>query len=422
MANKRIVALLLGSAAAALAGAAIAQTPPTTPATTPVAFAPPEKKPDATPPAASSNPPASNATAPILESETSDTSTLTPPTPHRLYIGSRGGGYAIVNGDTAKIDGTVNGSNFAVLAVPPGAGSFYVAETLWSKGNRGERQDMISVYDGKTLALTSEIKLPGRLIAGGRPPFFTLNASGTMGYVYNMEPAPSIITVDLKKKAVKSTTEIPGCGLVYPYGEASFASLCADGSLASATLDAKGKAAIAHTPVFFDVEKDPIFEESLVDPKTGEGFFITYTGTVYPTKLGAGTPQILPAWTLPGAAGMAPATTAPQHKAWRAGGRHPFAYHAASGRLFALMHEGHHWSQKESGTEVWVIDTKTQKVLSRFALPTSGYVVAVSEDANPQLYVVSESGWLWVMDPVTGKILRSLNDVGRPSLLLAQGF
>jgi len=420
MAKKRIMAFLLGSATATLAGAALAQT--ASPPTTPVAFAPPEKKPDATPPAASSNPPASSATAPILESETSDTSTLAPPTAHRLYVGSRMGGYAIVNGDTAKIVGTVNGSNFAVLAVPPGAPNFYVAETLWSKGNRGDRQDMISVYDGKTLALTSEIKLPGRLIAGGRSPFFTLNASGTTGYVYNMEPAPSVITVDLQKKAVKSTVEIPGCGLVYPYGEASFASLCADGSLATASLDAKGKATIGHTPVFFDVEKDPIFEESLVDAKTGDAFFISYTGVVHPMKLSGTTAQALPTWTLPGAAGLAPATTEPQHQTWRAGGRHPFAYHAPSGRLFALMHDGHHWSQKEAGTEVWVIDTKSQKVLSRFALPTNGYTVAVSGDADPQLYVISESGWLWVMDPTTGKILRSLNDIGRPSLTLVQGF
>jgi len=221
---------------------------------------------------------------------------------------------------------------------------------------------------------------------------------------------------------VKSTIEIPGCGLVYPYGDAGFASLCADGSLTNVAVDAKGKGTASHTPVFFDVEKDPIFEESLVDKKTGEAFFITYTGVVHQTTLAAGVPQFQTAWTLPGAAGLAPAGTAPQAKSWRPGGRHPFAYHAASGTLFTLMHEGHHWTQKESGTEVWAIDVKSQKVKARFELPTSGYVIGVSEDASPQLYVVSEKGWLWVMDPVTGKIIRNLDGLGRPSLTMVQAF
>ncbi len=374
------------------------------------------------PPAAATPAPAPGTPAPpLLESETSDIATLPPATAHRVFLATRNGGVTIINGDTAKVEGTVNATGAAGFAVAPDNGTFYVSETIWTKGNRGIRQDMVSVYDGSSLLLKNEIKLPGRLIASGRIPFFSLNASGTRGYVYNLEPATSTIVVDLKGGKVISSVETPGCGLVYPYRDEGFASLCADGSLASVKLDARGKGAITHTAAFFDAEKDPVFEESIVDRAAGKALFITYTGMVHPATLGA-TAVIGEPWSLQRAAGLAAATTMPQQKTWRPGGRRPFAYHPASGRLFVLMHEGKHWTQKASGTEVWVLDANTKELLNRYELPTAGYTIAVSQDAAPQLYVVSEEGWFWRLDPVTGKIQKSLDKLGRPGLMAMTGF
>jgi methylamine dehydrogenase heavy chain len=50
--------------------------------------------------------------------------------------------------------------------------ALYVAETYWSKGFRGERSDMVTVYNPKTLEITDEIPLPeGRrdVFDGARP-------------------------------------------------------------------------------------------------------------------------------------------------------------------------------------------------------------------------------------------------------------
>ncbi|MET0270955.1 MAG: amine dehydrogenase large subunit [Sphingomonas sp.] len=414
----RRIATSLATLALALSGHAFAQALPPAGAGgfKPAAAAPPPAKPPApaiTDPAAP--PPA------LLESETSDIATLPPASAHRVFLAARGGGVTIINGDTAKIEGTVNAIGAAGFAVAPDNRAFYVSESIWTKGNRGTRQDMVSVYDGTSLLLTNEIKLPGRLIASGRIPFFSLNASGTRGFVYNMEPAASAIVVDLPGGKVLSTVETPGCGLVYPFRDEGFAALCADGSLASVKLDAKGRGAITHSPVFFDAEKDPVFEESIVDRANGKALFITYTGMVHPATLGA-TSTVGEAWSLQRAAGLAAATTAPQQKTWRPGGRRPFAWHVASGRLFALMHEGKHWSQKAAGTEVWVIDTNTRTLLTRYELPTNGYTIQVSQDVDPQLYVVSEDGWFWRLDPVTGKIQKALDGLGRPGLMAMTGF
>lgn len=369
---------------------------------------------DTPPPAPASPPP------PILEAETSGTLTLGPAGAHRLYIAA-GEGFTIIDGDTAKVEGTIHGGRAGVLAVAPDNGHYYVSESYWSRDNRGERVDLVSVYDSASLKLVNEIKLPGRLIASGRMPFFSISASGTRGYVFNLEPATSVQVVDLEKKKFLSTIEVPGCGLIFPYRDEGFASLCADGSLATVTVDAKAKGTIRQSQPFFEAETDPVFEESLVDRKTGQAWFITYNGLVHPVKLG-GEPVFGEPWSLQAAAGLSPATTEPQHKTWRPGGRRPFAIHMASGTLFALMHEGKPWTQKAEGTELWAIDVATRQVKGRFRVPTAGRVVGVSQDEKPLLYVAGEGDWLWVMDPENGRIVRQMSEIRRPGMIQVTGF
>lgn len=357
---------------------------------------------------------------PILEAETSGVMTLSPAGPHRIYLAS-GNVHKIVNGDTAKMEGSIHGTWPTVLAVAPDNSRFYVSETYWAHGNRGKRDDMVSVYDGTTLKLLNEIALPGRLIIDGRAPYFGISASGKRGYVFNVEPASSVQVVDLQKNKFLGNIEIPGCGLIYPVRDEGFASLCADGSLATVAVNAAGKGTIKQSAPFFNAETDPVFEESIVDKTTGEGFFITYTGMVHPVTLG-GEPSFGKPWSIQSVAGLSPATPDVTLKTWRPGGRHPFAYHRASKTLYVLMHEGKHWSQKVEGTEVWAIDTVGQRLKGRFKIPTAGRVVGVSQDAAPQLYVAGEGDWLWIMDPANGKILRQMDEIEQVGMIQVTGF
>ena len=79
----------------------------------------------------------------------------------------------------------------------------------------------MSVYDAKTLNLVKEIPLPGRALVL-KMQNFDISASGGRAYVYIMLPAASVIWVDLKKQVVGGTVEIPGCALVFPWGEQGF--------------------------------------------------------------------------------------------------------------------------------------------------------------------------------------------------------
>jgi hypothetical protein len=52
-----------------------------------------------------------------------------------------------------------------------------------------------------------------------------------------------------------------------------------------------------------------------------------------------------------------------------------------------------------------------RKVLARLDLPQAAVSLAVSQDAEPQLYAISKSGTVWVLDSNSGKVLHSLADL-----------
>jgi methylamine dehydrogenase heavy chain len=356
---------------------------------------------------------------PDLASEVSDVATLPPNQPHRFFTGGfREHSFVIFDADTGKMEGSIPAGYVSNLAIAPDNSRFYVSETYWTHGARGTRQDLVSIYDAKTLNLLKEISLPGRALVE-KMQNFDINASGSRAYVYVMMPVASVVWVDLKAQAVGGTVEIPGCALVFPWGNDGFSSLCGDGSLASVTIPASGPAKVTHTKSFFDANSDPIFENSFVDRATGKAIFISYTGLVYPAQLGADT-KVSEPWSIQKAAGYAPAGTGVQELAWRPGGDQVAAYHKASGKLFVLMHPGNYWTHKHGGTEIWVLDTKAHTLLLRIPLrpvPSSGLgwdpvpyytSIGVSQDAKPLLYLLNPEGNDVVLDGTTGAELRKI--------------
>jgi methylamine dehydrogenase heavy chain len=377
------------------------------------------------------------AASPILakgavEPDQSDVATLKPNGPHRFFTsGFRDQSFGIFDADSGKMEGSIPAGYVPNLAIAPDNSRFLVSETYWTHGSRGQRQDLVSIWDAKTLTLVKEITLPGRSLVGGKIHNFQVSADGSKAYVYIMLPTSSVVWLDLKKQAVGGTVEVPGCALIFPWGVAGFASLCGDGSLAMVNLGGSGQAVVNHSKPFFDATNDPIYENSFIDPNTGKALFLSYTGLVYPAKLGPDAVIEKP-WSIQQAAGFAPAGTGVQELAWRPGGGQPAAYHKSSGRLFVLMHMGTYWTHKQGGTEVWVLDTNTRKLLKRIPLqpiPTSGLAgdrppyygtIGVSQDSEkPLIYLVhNEGGGVVVMDAGTGEILRKVEFAGGESVLV----
>jgi methylamine dehydrogenase heavy chain len=367
--------------------------------------------------------PAGDAAPPVLQSETAGTTPFPGLTAHELAYSAMDSvgaapGIRIINGDTARLVGTVYSSQYENFAWAPDHRTLYVSETYWTMGNRGTREDVLSIYGGPTLRNEGEITLPGRLISDPKTNTFALSGDGHYAYDYSFQPAPSVSVVDLKQRKLLASVEIPGCGLVYPFGERGFASLCADGSLAVIDADAQGKYSVHRSKRFFDIMDDPVMDESIGDARSGLAFFITNNGWIHPVHLGD-QPRFDKAWSIEQAAGLSPATSKVGSITWRPGGQAFAAYQRSTGRLYVLMHEGHPWSGEQAGTEIWVLDSQQHRLLQRWEVPESASLVAITPDAHPLLFALS-GGWLWVMNPDSGAVLRAMQIV-QPALVKVRG-
>lgn len=353
---------------------------------------------------------------PVAEEHT--TATLPPAGPHRVYIHdtvfphAKDGHVWIVDGDTRGILGQLPIANWGNFAISPDHKTLYVAETHWHHGNRGQRDDIVTVYDASTLEVTKEITLKeGRFMVVDKKQNLDTSPDGKFIYVYNLDPSSSVEIVDAAKGEHVGTVEIPGCALIFPHAENRFSSLCADGSLATVTHDANGAGTVEHSEPFHDAENDPLFEHSAFDPAAGTAYFISYTGKVYPVKFGT-KPEFGESWSLQAAAGVEEATTSPQQTAWRPGGWQMTALQRKQGQLYVLMHEGKFWTHKNSGTEVWIVDAAQKKVVNRLKLEEPTQSIAVSQDDSVQLYVLSETFNFQVYDPKSGKVVGQIEKLG----------
>jgi methylamine dehydrogenase heavy chain len=360
-------------------------------------------------PALADEPAATSTTVP--EAEEATTASMTAAEPHWAFIrGSYGmNGTRVFDGDTGKMKGLVDTSARSDLAIDPNGKYYYVAESLWTEGDRGDRHDMVTIYDSLTLARLGKIIMPGRLIVGNRKQNFIVSNDGKLGYIYNMQPSSSVNVVDLVKRKFVKTIELPGCASLFPTTD-GFSALCSDGSLATVTV-AGAKSTVKHSATFFSASEDPIFDNGVVDRAKSEAVFLTYTGLVYSVKLG-GEPQIGAPWSIQQAAGLRKGDTAPLDVNWFPGGRQPMALHRPSGHLYVLMHVGEYWTQKEEGTEVWVFDMATHKLLGRHALPEAAANIEVTQDEKQLVFVNEAKGKTWVLDGATFEEKRNIEHAG----------
>ncbi len=361
--------------------------------------------------------PADTTAAP--EPETSDVVTMEPPKPNWFFVD--GGwdmpGTSIFDGDSGKMVGMVETRRLADMAIDPAGKYYYVAETIWSKGDRGTRQDMVSVYDTRELKLVTEITIPDRILIGSRKNNFIISDDGKTGFVYNLSPASSVNIVDLVKRKFVANVEVPGCASMMPNPGVGFSALCADGSLATVKLTGS-KADITHSAPFFSATDDPIFDNFTYDRKKKETTFLSYTGQIWTAKLGPA-PIISAPFSIQAAAGIRPGETKPLELNWYPGGRQPMALHRATGHLFVLMHMGEYWSHKASGTEVWEVDLTTQKVVKRRPLEEPMNNIEVTQSDKPLLIMDGEKGTALVIDLATWEEKHKIEKAGGSTITVA---
>lgn len=348
----------------------------------------------------------------VPEAEEPGVMTLEPPKASWFYV--RGGwgsaGSSIFDAGTGKMVGMVNTSRDSDMAIDPAGKFYYVAETMWSKVNRGTRQDLVSVYDSKTLKLISEIPTPGRLIVGGFTTNFVLTDDGKTAYDYNFDPASSVNIIDMVKRKFVRAVELPGCAGMIPNPGVGFSSLCADGTIATVAI--KGATQdITRTEPFFDAAADPIFSNTVYDRKKKQVVMVSYTGLIRTASIG-GKVEVSAPFSIQEAGGMKPADVKPLDIAWYPGGMQPVALHRPSGTLWVLMHKGEYWSHKEGAEEIWGVDLATKKLVKRIPVEGEPGNIQITQDDAAMIMVNSYKGKALVIDSKTGEVKHEIENAG----------
>jgi methylamine dehydrogenase heavy chain len=318
----------------------------------------------------------------------------------------------LVDGDTGRFMGQLDTGFSFVRIVPAIDGRvIYSPETYFSRGTRGERTDVVTLYDPAHLSVLGEIAIPPK--RSSNMPMMAnaqLTDDGRFLLVYNFTPAQSITVVDTQSRKFVAEVEASGCALVYPTGPRSFFSICADGALLHTVLDDTGHAkSSSRTAPLFNVAHDPVTEKGV---RVGDTwYFVSFGGTMYPVRIEQGSLKLQKTWSL---------LSGPEKTGgWRPGGLQQLAVHTGLNRLYSIMHQGPPETHKDPGREVWVYDLARAARIQKIALRNASGSIQVSRDAHPLLFsIFIESNVLDVYDAVSGEFLRSVNDIGTTPTVL----
>lgn len=370
-----------------------------------------------------------------------------PPRPHWVWVSDlvlrRA---ALVDAGEGRFLGMINGGYGPVMPLfPRRRPEIYLPATFYSRATRGERTDVIEIYDLATLAPVAEIVIPPKratnAVALGHS---ALSDDDRFLATFNWTTGTSLTIADMERRTFTAEIGTPGCSLVYGAGARRFMSLCPDGAVFTVVLDDEGQeVGRGRTQPFFDPKVDPVTEKAV---RYGDQWlFPSFDGLLYAVDVSGPEVRAAEPWSL--------LTDVERQQSWRIGGMQHLAVHERSGRLYALMHRGPADTHKEPGDEVWVYDLATHHRLQRIALRSPGVTIygfaldrwerwpwpfnrlaawafdrlapadvgfiQVTQDEAPLLLTASQFfGSIGVYDALTGDMLRRVQPTGWTSDVL----
>jgi methylamine dehydrogenase heavy chain len=323
---------------------------------------------------------------------------------------------ALVDLETGRTLGMIDGG-FGITSglFPTRRREIYLPETHYSRGSRGERTDLVSIYDATTLAAVAEVRIPpGRAINVLPSANAALSDDERFVAVFRYTPATSLAIVDVERRVFAGEIETPGCSLAYPAGPRRFAMLCSDGALLTIALDGSGReAGRQRSKPFFDPVRDPVTEKAV--RHGSRWLFVSFEGLVHPVDLSGETPSFGERWSL--------LDTADRAEGWRIGGQQHLALHGPTGRLYSLVHQGGPDTHKDAGTELWIYDVESRRRLQRITLRSPGFTylgVPIGDDLPWPLSRIPDWLTAWVPELGIGSVAVTQDD--RPLLVTGSNF
>ncbi len=340
-----------------------------------------------------------------ISPETVTRSTLGEPQPTWFIVRDavKGPGY-VFDAASGEMQGLLSLTTYTpAVEVNQQRGEIYAAEVFYSRGVRGERTDVVTIYDLPTLSPKAEVKVPNKIAALPFRQYIALLDDNRHLAVFNMTPAFSVSIVDIRDQAFAAEVSTPGCALIMPTQQRAFLQLCGDGALQLLRFNGQGEEVErVRSQPFFDINEDPVFDKPVA---TDEGWLLTsYLGKVFHVTVDQSEMSISEPWSM--------LTDEEFDAGWRPGGGQFLAYHRQKDLLFVLMNPGGEFAHDNSGTEIWVYDRSAQRRVHRAPIEYLGSNLFVSQDEQPVLTVTGGDGLLHVLDVATMTETRSIAEAG----------
>ena len=296
----------------------------------------------------------------------------------------------------------------------------YDVTSYFSRVPRGERTDVVEIYNIDNLTFEKEIEIPPKRASSlNYDGILRMTGDGRFLLVQNANPGISITVVDLEKqKFVNEITATAGCWGIIPLPNTprSFATICGEGALLSVTLSDDGKVTEQKrsTPMF-SVKDDPIFISPGV---TDDGLtFVSFYGNVYTANLNRKDMSFTfaPPWSLL-------QTEKDKSEGWVPGGYNLLDVDPRSKRLYVFMHpKGYEGSHKDPAKELWVYDLNTKKRVARIP-GLDALSMSVIEGPQPELVTIDgRNVHIYDISAPTPRLVRTIKNVADAALQVMGG-
>jgi len=318
------------------------------------------------------------------------------------FISKTGNGGYIFDANTGEMQGLLSLSrNTPAVTMWNPRREFYAAESYVSRGVRGERTDLVAVYDYDNLSPVAEIVIPNHMARLSVRNHLGLMNNGRHLAVHNMNPGHSVTIVDVEDRLFIYEVSTPGCAVIMPVAESDFLQVCGDGTLQLIQLDASGyELNRTRSREFFDVIGDAVFDRTA---RSADGWvLVTHAGNLFEVSTSGSQINIGESWSvLPSG-----------EEGWRPGGGEFISIHREYGLLYIAMHQGEEDTHHEPGEEIWVLDTNTRQLVHRIELEGPANSLMVTQEDEPKLIVADDEGDTHVYDALTFVHERSIQTPG----------
>lgn len=304
-----------------------------------------------------------------------------------------------------RIKGTMDKSFLGNFAQSKKRGEFYLMETFHSRGTRGPKEDVMTVYDKQTLTIKKEIVWPKANRLQALPQRYAIGVSKDERFLFssNFDPAASITVIDLDRLEIVVEIGTPGCVLSYPVGARAVASVCSNGAMLTTRINNDGtlKSQSRSNP-FFHTDNTPIFEHPVYHQDMA--YFWGFKGLLHQFDMRGKTAKYLGAWD----------ALSPEDKkgGWRPSGLILNDIDDA-GLIYTIFQpDGREGSQTHGGSQVRVYDPLKKKLIRTIDMPKWAISIAVTRGDHPLLIATNGELALDVFNALDGSLLHTISDFG----------